>query len=196
MPYGSVRDLPTYIENDRLLQSMRWYRWLLPKEVRDELSDLQRGLERMAGTIDSFYELLGPRNWVFHDSMSVDAMSDIVESHHADAEVAEGALIDWYQEHGHLTSRVVHIKRTTWFTKLLYRSPRGRSFVFGGGRRWRRGLGEWCSRTMRLPAGTMWPLLGCFRAGAIAVGVLGVLLLGVAGAFPLRGRVGWAGGLD
>ena len=111
MPYGSVRDLPTYIENDRLLQSMRWYRWLLPKEVRDELSDLQRGLERMAETIDSFYELLGPRNWVFHDSMTVDAMSDIVESHHADAEVAEGALIDWYQEPGRLTTLMMHLNR-------------------------------------------------------------------------------------
>ena len=47
----------------------------------------------MVTIVDRFYELLGPRNWIFHGSLNLDAMDDLIR---LDAESAEQALIRQY----------------------------------------------------------------------------------------------------
>lgn len=98
MAYGSARDLPMFKEMEQQLVGMRLLKFLIPKEKRHLLKDLPAQLERITGTVDAFYALLGPRHWVFHDDLSVDDMADLVVDHAGDAEGAEQHFIGWYQD--------------------------------------------------------------------------------------------------
>lgn len=102
MPYGSARDLPTFIEMEQQLNDMGLLGFLLPEKDRQLLKDLSAQLDHLSTTVDSFYDLLGSRNWVFHDDPNVNDMATLAATHANDAEAAEGAFIAWYQDDNHL----------------------------------------------------------------------------------------------
>ncbi|MGH1504954.1 MAG: hypothetical protein ACRBI6_15470 [Acidimicrobiales bacterium] len=53
-------------------------------------------MEKMFDTVERFYECLGSRNWIFHESLSLDQMEGILEA--ADSsEAAERMLVEYYQ---------------------------------------------------------------------------------------------------
>ncbi|RZS89890.1 hypothetical protein EV189_1668 [Motilibacter rhizosphaerae] len=52
--------------------------------------------------MESFYALLGERHWVFHDTLSLEAVETRVVSA-GSADAAEAALIQWYREEGNLS---------------------------------------------------------------------------------------------
>lgn len=111
MTYGSARDLPKMRELQQGLRLMRLARFLLPKDSRAGLRDMQKTLDHLTETVDAFYALLGPRHWVFHDDLSVDDMSALVSSHDHDPQAAEAALVAWYGSPG----RMEHmIRRLSW----------------------------------------------------------------------------------
>jgi hypothetical protein len=47
--------------------------------------------------VDRFYELLGSRNWIFHESLEVDRIATILDSS-STSEEAERQLIDYYMD--------------------------------------------------------------------------------------------------
>lgn len=106
MAYGSARDLPKFKQMEQQLRGMRLLKFLLPRRDRLLLRTLPAQLDHLVGTVDGFYELLGPRCWVFHEDLSVGDMADLVDRSDGDSDRAERAFIDWYREEGRLAHLV------------------------------------------------------------------------------------------
>lgn len=99
MPYESAHDLPSFVEMQQLLQGFRLLRFLIPKGERPDIKELERQLKYLGDTVDRFYDVLGSRNWIFHDSLSVDRIAAILDLS-STAEEAERQLIDYYLDPG------------------------------------------------------------------------------------------------
>lgn len=69
---------------------------LLPQEQRNQLKELEREHRRITGLVDSFYGLLGRRNWVFTGDLNLPAIEHVVDTD--DAGTAEARLISHYKE--------------------------------------------------------------------------------------------------
>jgi hypothetical protein len=96
MPYESARDLPSFVEMSQNVRSIKLLRFMLPKDQRRTVKELETQLHFLGDTVDRFYAVLGPRNWIFHDSMSVQEIADLLDDSASPAE-AERKLIDYYQ---------------------------------------------------------------------------------------------------
>jgi hypothetical protein len=96
MPYESAHDLPSFVEMSQNVRSIKLLRFMLPKDQRRTVKELETQLHFVGDTVDRFYAVLGPRNWVFHDSMSVQEIADLLDASASPAE-AERKLIDYYQ---------------------------------------------------------------------------------------------------
>lgn len=116
-PYGSALDLPSVAEMLREIQGYKLITRVVGRKHRAELIELERKLRELAGLVDRFYELLGPRNWIFHDRLSTTAVADLVD---LPAEKAEAALIDLYREPDTLRFAIPPLRR---FPELAVRMP-------------------------------------------------------------------------
>ncbi len=96
-PYGSAKDLPSYQELAQQLHDANVLRRFIAREQRQQILDLQRQLERLTRVVDDFYERLGSRNWIFHDSLSVDKV-EMLLADALDPESAERELIALYRD--------------------------------------------------------------------------------------------------
>ena len=65
-PYGSARDLPSVKEMEQQMAAFRLLGFLLSKDQRKQLKDLQSEHRRITEIVDTFYALLGERNWCIH----------------------------------------------------------------------------------------------------------------------------------
>lgn len=72
MPYQSAHDLPSFIELSKQLDALRFWHFLIPTNQRPDIAKMKAQLHRMGETVDRFYTMLGPRNWIFHDSLPLD----------------------------------------------------------------------------------------------------------------------------
>lgn len=112
MGYGSAEDLPTVQELRTQLKGMRLLGLVfLSKEQRAQMRGIDRQLTEITDTVDRFYDLLGPRHWIFHNDMSMPDMAALVHDNKERPEAAEAALIEWYQDGDRLNSL---IRRLSW----------------------------------------------------------------------------------
>ncbi|QIM15545.1 hypothetical protein G7067_02560 [Leucobacter insecticola] len=95
-PYGSARDLPSVQEMEQQLAAFKLFGILLPKEQRKQVKELEHEHRRITGLVDTFYALLGTRNWVFTGDLSLPAIEHVVDTD--DAGAAEARLISYYKE--------------------------------------------------------------------------------------------------
>lgn len=68
---------------------------LLPQDQRRQLKALEGELKRTTAIVDTFYELLGERNWIFTGDLNLTAMEYVVSAE--DAVTAEKRLIEYYK---------------------------------------------------------------------------------------------------
>ena len=108
-PYGSAMDLPSVQEMEQQLVGFRLLGILLPRDQRRELKRIRREHREITQTVDDFYALLGPRNWVFHNDMHLTDIRGVIDTD--DPETAERRLIDYYQADGRLASSIRRLKR-------------------------------------------------------------------------------------
>lgn len=99
-PYGSARDLPSVQEMEQQIAAFKLLGILLPKDQRNQLKELAREHKRITGLVDSFYGLLGRRNWVFTGDLNLPAIEHVVDTD--EAETAEARLIDYYNQSGRI----------------------------------------------------------------------------------------------
>ena len=62
---------------------------------------LEHKLTHLVSIVDRFYDLLGPRNWIFHDSVNISAVEAILEHSTTSAE-AEQKFIETYRDENYL----------------------------------------------------------------------------------------------
>jgi hypothetical protein len=101
-PYRSAIDLPSFAELQEQLRGMKLLTRIVAREERAKVVELEAQLHRMAGIVDRFYDLLGQRNWVFHDDLNLERIAALV-GEEATAESAEQGLVTYYQEPDTLT---------------------------------------------------------------------------------------------
>ena len=123
-PYGSAGDLPSFKEIAEQLQGLKiWANLILSPKQRKEMKALEAHRNSMVSVVDSFYELLGERNWLFHDKLRLDKIEQIIKEE-TDVETAEKRIVEIYRdertmeswilglrEHDGLRSRMGHIER-------------------------------------------------------------------------------------
>ena len=78
-PYGSARDLPSYREMASQIEGGKLLTGFIAREQRSELLKVEQQLSHLAAVVDRFYERLGPRNWIFHESLAVSAVEAILD---------------------------------------------------------------------------------------------------------------------
>lgn len=96
-PYGSARDLPSFVEMRQQLQVSKGLTLIVMRDKRGEVAELERNMAEMADSVDAFYERLGARHWTFNDWMRVDKV-DAILNETSTPEEAETRLIDLYQD--------------------------------------------------------------------------------------------------
>lgn len=117
-PYGSARDLPSVRELEQQMAAFRLLGFLLPRDQRKELKRLQGEHRRTTDTVDAFYTLLGPRNWVFTGDLNLEAIAEIISA--KDPETAERRLIEYYQTQDRIS---FPLRRLNRFDEMRPRIP-------------------------------------------------------------------------
>ncbi|MBK7127030.1 MAG: hypothetical protein IPH65_14120 [Dehalococcoidia bacterium] len=95
--YGSAADLPSYRELTQEIQGFKLLTLFIARGQREEILVVERQMKRLTRVVDDFYERLGPRNWIFHDMLSVDSIEQLL-AETSDAESAEERLIEMYRD--------------------------------------------------------------------------------------------------
>lgn len=117
-PYGSARDLPSVRELEQQMAAYRLLGFLLPRDQPKELKRLQKEHRRITDTVDAFYTLLGPRNWVFTGDLNLETIAEIISAQ--DPEVAERRLIEYYQTQDRIA---FPLRRLNRFDEMRPRIP-------------------------------------------------------------------------
>lgn len=96
-PYGSFRDLPSYIEMAQMVRTGKLLTRIVARETRPDLVRIEAEMVELADLVDEFYHLLGPRNWIFHDQLSTATVSEILGAN-LPAHEAEAHFISLYRD--------------------------------------------------------------------------------------------------
>lgn len=93
--YPSAYDIPDF---KRMREQMAGLRALLvlKPSLRADFKKAEREHERIVGTVEAFYRLVGDRHWVFHGSLHLDSMATAVSA--GDPDTVEESLIEQYQD--------------------------------------------------------------------------------------------------
>ena len=94
-PYKSARDLPSVIEMTEQLRGFKALTIFVGREQRGAIRKIESQLNDLVQTIDGFYERLGERHWIFHESLSTEVVEQLIPM---ESEDAEQALIAYYRE--------------------------------------------------------------------------------------------------
>jgi hypothetical protein len=106
-PYASIRDLPSVAEMLRTLDGLGILSRIFMGVQDPEVKRLSAELDGIVAAVDGFYEVLGPRNWIFHESLSLDVGKEIAG---AVPDVAEARLIEVYRERETLSSMIRRVR--------------------------------------------------------------------------------------
>lgn len=80
---------------------MKVLTWFMGRKHRAEIIDIERQLNELVEIVDQFYELLGDRNWVFHDQLNLERIK-VALTFNPTSESLELELISIYQAPGSL----------------------------------------------------------------------------------------------
>lgn len=94
--FGTAYDLPQVHELVREIRALETFKHALTRDQRTELSEQKKALHNMVQVVDNFYDLLGPRNWVFHGDMNLKRVQEVLQVE--DAKRAEERFITYYRD--------------------------------------------------------------------------------------------------
>src|SRR5690348_7475801 len=94
-PYSSAADLPSVAEMLEQMKGMKLLTRFVARDQRKSLLEIERQVRDLVTVVDRFYELLGPRHWIFHENLNVERVRSLLES---PADEAEQRLIELYQD--------------------------------------------------------------------------------------------------
>jgi hypothetical protein len=94
-PYRSARDLPSVAELLEQIAGMKALTRFVGRKHRKDVLELERQVEELVTVVDRFYDLLGDRQWIFHDRLNVEMVKALLD---LPAHEAETALIEIYRD--------------------------------------------------------------------------------------------------
>jgi hypothetical protein len=95
-PYKSAFDLPSFRKIQQDLKAARVFSLFAGRDTRKKFEEVERSYRLFGETVDKFYAVLGPRNWVFHDRLSPDKVRALLSD--ASPEEAERAFIELHKD--------------------------------------------------------------------------------------------------
>jgi hypothetical protein len=107
-PYASAMDLPSVVAVLEQIRGMKLLTRLVGREHRRDVLEVERRLRSLAERIDRFYDLLGPRNWIYHESLHEERVAQLLD---LSAEEAEAGLIDLYRDPEWLRFMIGQLRR-------------------------------------------------------------------------------------
>src|SRR2546430_708752 len=85
-PYGSAQDLPSVVEMRETIRGGKLLTRFIARDQRAQLLEVEAELKKLVKLVDDFYALLGPRNWIFPDTLTPNAPAGLVAPAPAEAE--------------------------------------------------------------------------------------------------------------
>ena len=82
---------------EQQIQGMKWLTLFIARDQRPKLKEIEQEIRRLTDLVDRFYEVLGPRNWIFHDLLNLDRVERILNETD-DPEAAEQRFIELYRD--------------------------------------------------------------------------------------------------
>ena len=107
-PYGSALDLPSTKELLRQLEGAKALTLFIARDKRGEMIELEAQVRHLGEVVDRFYDLLGERNWIFHDDLSVPFVESLIGM---SPDESQRALIDHYKDPDGLRLKVRRLAR-------------------------------------------------------------------------------------
>ncbi len=84
------------LQND--IKTAGWFSWLLPKEKRQELKNIEKQLKHMSEMIDSFNTYFSDYGWCAYDSMSTTLIESAKKAFEQDGiDAGEQVLLEYYK---------------------------------------------------------------------------------------------------
>ena len=108
-PYGSAQDLPSVREAMEMITSMKALTLVVARSERPELKELERKMKELVDLVDHFYNVLGERHWIFHDSPSTDLVADALDTQ--DVDEAERRFISIYRDPDYFKWRLPRLRK-------------------------------------------------------------------------------------
>ena len=130
-PYGSASDLPSFQELTYQIQGLKWPTRLIARNQNSKLLQLENKLTHLEAVVDRFYDRLGPRNWVFHDSVDISAVEAILE-HTTTGEEAEQRFIEIYRDEDYLAFWSGRLSSVDGLRERAHQIKRAREHYFAG----------------------------------------------------------------
>jgi len=93
--YPTAYDIPQFKKMREEMTALQLLLVLKPS-MRGEFEKLKTEFERIVGTVERFYKVLGERHWVFHDNLKLEPLVAVLRAE--DPDEAESALIAQYQD--------------------------------------------------------------------------------------------------
>jgi hypothetical protein len=116
--YRSALDLPSVREMLEQIQGLRLLTYFIGREQRPKLASLESQVRSLAKRVDQFYELLGTRHWIFHETLPTEAVDRLLR---LPVDEAERALIALYSDREQLD---LFIRMTAFrFPEMMARHP-------------------------------------------------------------------------
>jgi hypothetical protein len=106
--YRSALDLPSVAELLVQIKGLKTLTRFFGRARRKEIVEIEQGVLALAREIDRFYELLGGRNWIYHDSLPADGVGALL---HLPPDEAEAGLIDLYRDPDGLAFMIGQLNR-------------------------------------------------------------------------------------
>ncbi|MFI6021293.1 hypothetical protein ACIBCP_27145 [Streptomyces sp. NPDC051287] len=130
MSYQSAHDLPSFVEMKRQLQGLRALS-LFSRKQRETVKDIEQQIKFLGDTVDQYYKVLGPRNWIFHDTLPITDIRALLDEH-LDVGELEAALIALYNDPDNLRRMIAPLNQLPAMRKRMALINRADEDYFAG----------------------------------------------------------------
>ena len=114
---------------ERQIQGGKLLTRFIARNQRSGFLDIEQRLNNLVTVVDRFYEWLGPRNWIFHDSLNVSAVEAILDQT-SSREEAEQRFIELYRDQGHLAYWIRRLLSVDGLRERAHQIERARKHYF------------------------------------------------------------------
>ena len=123
--YGTAYDLPSVRETQKLLRGLKFWTLFIARDRRKEIVQAEQEVERIADVMDRFYERLGPRNWIFHDTLSLSGVESFLNETE-EPEDSERRLVELYRDEQSLRIKLLRLRSVDGWSERFHMIERAR----------------------------------------------------------------------
>lgn len=116
---------------EQSLQGMKLLTRFIARDQRASILELEREMRHLADTVDGFYALLGPRNWIFHELLNLSRVEEIVSQSSSPGD-AEQRFIELYRDAEATKFWFTRLRNVTGMRERLPQIERARKHYYAG----------------------------------------------------------------